>query len=316
MHASWEIAALLLVLAVLLDWFAREYPNAIHPVVWIGWAVKTLLRLAPTAGWWAQFFFGMLLVAVLCGLTGAAAVLAMMLAREHIAAQIIVGTFLLKGSFALHELGRAAYRVTDPIKRNDLPAAREALRSLCSRDPTQLEARELLAGTVESLAENASDSFVAPLFYYLLFGVAGALVYRAINTMDAMIGYRGKYEALGKAAARLDDAANWVPARLTAWLLLLAGWLCGQSFRDGWRILRRDGCKTASPNAGKPMAAVAGLLGVQLEKKDAYVLGDPCHELTCDTVRQTWTIVVIASGIWLAALLLVTMGGARWYEHI
>ena len=103
--------------------------------------------------------------------------------------------------------------------------------------------------------------------------------------------------------------------RLTAWLLLLAGWLCGQSFGTARASAPRR-LQTASPNAGKPMAAVAGLLGVQLEKKDAYVLGDPCHELTCDTVRQTWTIVVIASGIWLAALLLVTMGGARWYEHI
>ena len=121
MHASWEIAALLLVLAVLLDWFARKYPNAIHPVVWIGWAVKTLLRLAPTAGWWAQFFFGMLLVAVLCGLTGAAAVLAMMLAREHIAAQIIVGrSFSRDPSPCMSWVGRPiASRI--PSKRNACP---------------------------------------------------------------------------------------------------------------------------------------------------------------------------------------------------
>jgi adenosylcobinamide-phosphate synthase len=226
----------------------------------------------------------------------------MTLALEHVIAEFVVGTFLLKASFALHELGRAAYRVAEPLDKNDLPSARKALRSLCSRDPTNLQANELLAGTVESLAENASDSFVAPLFYYLLFGVPGAMVYRAINTMDAMIGYRGKYEALGKAAARLDDLANWIPARLTAGLLLLAGWLRGKSLAEGWRILLRDGSKTASPNAGRPMAVMAGLLGVRLEKKDAYVLGDPRHKLSTGTIRQAWQIVVLAAVLLLTAM--------------
>ena len=99
----------------------------------------------------------------------------------------------------------------------------------------------MAAGAVESLAENASDSVVAPLFCFALFGLPGAIAYRAINTADAMIGYRGRYEYLGKAAARLDDLANWVPARLTAALLLAAGACAGCRWRRGWRILRRDG---------------------------------------------------------------------------
>src|SRR5207302_5219298 len=140
------------------------------------------------------------------------------------------------------------------------PAARAALRALGGRDASQLDGEALVAGAIQSLAENASDSFVAPLFYYLLAGVPGAVAYRAVNTLDAMIGYRGKYEALGKAAARLDDLANLVPARLTAGLLLLAGWLGGRDVAAGWRVLRRDGAKTPSPNGGRPMAVMAGLL--------------------------------------------------------
>ena len=153
-------------------------------------------------------------MAVICGLTGTITFLAMMLAQQHILAEIIVGTFLLKASFALYELGRAAFRVADLWRKTIFPRARAGSAFAVQPGPDRTcRSKELLAGTVESLAENASDSFVAPLFYYLLLGVPGAMVYRAINTMDAMIGYRGQYEALGKAAARLDDVANWVPAR-------------------------------------------------------------------------------------------------------
>src|SRR3954467_13894357 len=124
----------------------------------------------------------------------------------------------------------------------------------------------LVAASVESVAENMSDSFVAPLFYYALFGLPAAVAYRAVNTLDAMIGYRGRYEYLGKAAARLDDLLNLIPARLTAGLLLVAGALRKADGGGGPLILRRARRATASPNAGWPMATVAGLLSVCLAK--------------------------------------------------
>jgi adenosylcobinamide-phosphate synthase len=123
-----------------------------------------------------------------------------------------------------------------------------------------------------------------------------------------MIGYRGKFEALGKAAARLDDVLNWVPARLTAGLLLLAGWLLRFDLARGWRILRRDGANTPSPNGGRPMSAMAGLLGVELAKKGVYVLGDRQQRVTAATVRQAWQLVAWSGGIMVvacAAILLV-----------
>jgi adenosylcobinamide-phosphate synthase len=132
-----------------------------------------------------------------------------------------------------------------------------------------------VAATIESVAENASDSFVAPLFWFALLGLPGAVFYRAVNTLDAMIGYRGKYEWLGKTAARLDDALNFVPARITAGLLLAAAWLQRRDVRRAMRILARDGSRTETPNAGRPMAAMAGVLGVELTKPGHYRLGDP-----------------------------------------
>src|SRR5262249_18581607 len=166
-----------------------------------------------------------------------------------------------------------------------------------SRDPSALDAPLVVAATVESVAENASDSFVAPLFYYALFGLPGAVAYRAINTADAMIGYHGRYERLGKVAARLDDVANFVPARLTAALLLAAGACARLRVREGWRILRRAARATESPNAGRPMSAMAGLLGVQLEKVGHYRLGDGAAALDAAHIDAAWRVVAIAAAI-------------------
>jgi adenosylcobinamide-phosphate synthase len=290
-----EAAVTILLAAVLLDACLGEYPRLLHPVVWLGTLVALSLRLAPQAGWWRQFAFGTLLGLSSVALCGALAFIVMRFAQAIPWLEIAVGTFLLKASFALKALGQAAQRVMRPLQANDLGAAREALRALCSRDPSTLGSADLLAGTVQSLAENASDSVIAPLFYYLLLGVPGAVAYRAINTLDAMVGYRGRFEALGKFSARLDDLANWLPARLTALLLLLAGGLSGMPIAAAWRVYRRDAAKTPSPNGGRPMAMMAGLLGVCLEKKGAYLLGDPRQPLTVATARQAWRLVVGAA---------------------
>jgi adenosylcobinamide-phosphate synthase len=138
---------------------------------------------------------------------------------------------------------------------------------------------------------------VAPLLFFACFGVPGALAYRAVNTLDAMIGYHGRYEYLGKASARLDDLLNLVPARLTAALLLVAGALLGHDVRRGWRILRRDGGRTESPNAGRPMAAMAGLLGVRLEKQGHYRLGDPLHAVGARTIAAAWRVTALAMAL-------------------
>ena len=281
--------------ALLLDHFLGEYPAPLHPVVWMGKLVSLLLRCAPRNGWWRPFVFGVFLAFGVTTVSAAAAFMALRAAALVPGLDIVVGALLLKASFALRELGAAAERVRAPVAEGDLPRARAALRSLCSRDPAALDEEELLAATIQSLAENASDSFVAPLLYFLLFGIPGAIAYRAINTLDAMVGYRGPFEALGKASARLDDLANWLPARLTALLFLLAGWLTGRNLARSWRVFRRDCAQTPSPNGGRPMATMAGLLGVQLEKKGVYTLGDREKPIVATTVLQAWRVVVVSA---------------------
>lgn len=209
----------------------------------------------------------------------------------------------MKTTFSLRELEAAALRVRDALP--DLNLARERLSHLCSRDASNLSEEEIIAATIESIAENISDGFVAPFFYWALFGVPGALYYRAVNTLDSMIGYHGEFEQFGKASARLDDVLNWIPARITAGALWLGGKARGFDAGGGFAILRRDGAKTESPNAGRPMAMMSGLLGVELEKPGHYRLGDAKRPLTRARIDEALSVAATAALIVLGVLLLL-----------
>jgi adenosylcobinamide-phosphate synthase len=289
------LPAWLFVAALAFDLVVGELPYVLHPVVWMGTLVRALERLAPRRGPFVQLLAGALIaVAVPLGFALAAVVVLRELRAWPLVA-FAASTLLLTSTFAIRGLGRAARVVRDALAERDVAAARHGLRSLCSRDPSALDEPQLVAATIESVAENASDSFVAPLFYYAVLGLPGAVAYRAVNTLDAMIGYRGRYEWLGKASARLDDVLNFIPARITALLLLAAGTLCRADVRAGWRMLRRDGDTTESPNAGRPMAAMAGLLRVQLEKVGHYRLGDAREPLAFTKIDDAWRIVSVCA---------------------
>nr|WP_302893282.1 cobalamin biosynthesis protein [Actinomadura luzonensis] len=164
-------------------------------------------------------------------------------------------------------LAREGVAMAEALEDGDLERARRRLPHLCGRDPEGLSAEELARATVESLAENTSDAVVAPLFWGAVAGVPGLLAYRAVNTLDAMVGHRSeRYLRFGWAAARLDDVANYVPARVTGLLTVLAG----PDRRGAWRMFRRDGHRHPSPNAGRCEAAFAGALGVTLGGTNVY----------------------------------------------
>jgi adenosylcobinamide-phosphate synthase len=192
-----------------------------------------------------------------------------------------------------------------------LETARTQLARIVSRETTDLPETEIVRGTVESVAENSSDGVIAPLFYLALGGVPLALTYKAVNTLDSMLGYRtGRYEYLGKAAARLDDLANVIPARMTAAALIGAAWSLGSRYnaRNAWRITWRDGHKHASPNSGYPEAAVAGALGVQLGGPSRYcgelvekpTLGDALQPLHPEHIARSLRLLDRASVLALA----------------
>ncbi len=197
----------------------------------------------------------------------AAGVVAERAARTPVQRMLVTAaaTWAVLGGTSLGREGTAMARL---LERGDLAGARGRLPHLCGRDPAGLGEKELARATVESVAENTSDATVAPLLWGAVAGVPGLLGYRAVNTLDAMVGHRSaRYLNFGWAAARLDDAANWAPARLTG-LLTVA--VRPGAARQTWRTLRRDGGKHPSPNAGRCEAAFAGALGVRLGGANTY----------------------------------------------
>lgn len=267
-----------LLVALALD-LLGEPPTRWHPVVWMGnylrWARKNWRGTAPgtqraegAAGW-----------AVGVGLAVGSGWAASRLPWYAQGA-------LLKPLLARRALFGAVREVAAALERGDLPEARRLLGwHLVSRDTSELTAAEVAGAAIESLAENLSDSVVAPLLAYRVGGLPLAAAYRLTNTADAMWGYRTpELEDAGKAAARADDLLNLAPARLTAGCALLA------SGGAGWRAWARDRRNTASPNAGHPMTAFAGALGVRLDKRGVYVLNAAGREPDAADVRRALTL--------------------------
>ncbi|MBV9324416.1 MAG: cobalamin biosynthesis protein CobD [Chloroflexi bacterium] len=286
-----------LLLALLLDACLGEPPPRLHPVVWMGGALSWLEARAPRRPMARLVYGGLAAVALpACwGLLGACA--------DRVAPWP-VQALLLKPTFAGRSLLLAGRRVEDALVDGDVDRARTSLRWLVSRPTANLGAGLVAAAAIESLAENLVDSWLAPLLAYACFGLAGCYVYRAANTADAMWGYRTPaYVHLGKAAARLDDALNLLPARIGA--LLLIG--LGRRRRESIAVWRRDAARTPSPNAGQSMAAIAGQLGVRLEKPDTYVLNAVRCEPTAADLQRARKLVMSAMLV-SAALSLVLRG--------
>ncbi len=267
-----------LLAALAWDLWLGEPPNWLHPVCWLGNGIAWIRGFAPRFAS-GQLIFGAVMTTFFVGLAAGLGWLA-----QKVAPPLgwLLGAFLLKSALAGRELVRAGARVAQALEEHDVERARAKVSEIVSRDVSGLDAAGIAAAAVQSVAENLCDSLVAPLFYYAIFGLTGALAYRTANTLDAMIGYRGKYEYLGKFAAKLDDVLNFLPARLAALILLGVASLRG---RSGWQAWWRDHRATPSPNGGHPMAAAAGILGVELEKRGYYRLGSgPQPEAA--TIRQ------------------------------
>ena len=279
-------------------------PRRGHPVAGFGSASAALERVtyrdSRIAG---AVHVALLLIPLTAG--------AELLRRSAVA--LAAATWVSLGGTSLTRTGLA---IADDLDRDDIIAARELLPSLCGRDPAHLDHAGLTRAALESIAENTSDAQVAPLVWAAVGGVPGVLVYRAVNTLDAMVGHRSpRYMRFGWASARLDDVANWVPARLSGgFIALAAGLSTGQWHRihDSWYILHRDGDKHPSPNSGQPEAAMAGALGVQLGGRNYYdgvphdgeLLGDGPAEVAPEHIRHASRIMLVtyALGLFFALL--------------
>lgn len=293
-----------------------------HPVVLMGRCITALenhLRTALPKTPQGELVGGGVVVAVLplgtLAVTGLACHLA---AALHPALGLALQMFWCAQALAAKGLVQESRNVYRELVKGDLPAARRAVARIVGRDTQALTAEGVTKAAVETVAENASDGVIAPLFYMLIGGAPLALTYKAINTMDSMLGYKNeKYLYFGRCAAKLDDAANWLPSRLAALLWVAAAVLTGNSARGAWRIWRRDRHNHASPNSAQTESACAGALSVQLagpacyfgEYYDKPTIGDPLRPIEPQDIlranRMMYAESVLALVIGLAVRLLL-----------
>ena len=310
----WQLAA-----AFGLDLILGDPQWLPHPVRWIGRLIGRLDAALgdPTLPPAAQRLRGLgLWCAVLTAVTGAVGLALILAAAAGAIWHQLVAITLAYTSLSVRSLHLESRRVIEALEADDLSRARTALAMIVSRDTTDLEPPDILRAVLETVAENITDGITAPLFFCALGGPIAALGFKAVNTMDSMIGYENpRYRYFGWFAARADDAANWVPARLTGLLITASAGLSGLDSRRAWRTLRRDAAKMKSPNAGYSEAAAAGALGIQLGGVNRYFgqpvekprLGDPLREPDPTTYRRLIRLLYLTSLLALLAALAVRL---------
>ena len=281
------IAPYIVIVAVTLDLLLGDPSWLPHPVVGIGKLISTqerhlrrLIRNERLAG-----------VLLLISVVGTTALLAFLLLKGASAIHSYLGAALAAvlawTCLAARSLQRESSLVAERLIAGDLPGARQYLSRIVGRDTDDLDEAEIWRALVETVAENTSDGIIAPLFYLLIGGPVLGLAYKAVNTLDSMVGYKNeRYREFGWASARFDDLANWLPARLTGLLMVLAAPIVGFSAGTAFTMMIRDGGNHSSPNSGIPEAATAGALGVRLGGTNRYfgqpvekpTIGDPLRE--------------------------------------
>jgi adenosylcobinamide-phosphate synthase len=308
LDVSWFIdSVLIFALAFLIDLVLGEYPDRIHPTIGIGKIIAYLKRKAKDANARIEKANGVLLALVVMLVVALPVAVLLFWLRQLPFGEIlyiIVGTVLFKATFAIKGMGHYTKPIAEALKRNDLGEARRWLPFIVRRDPNSLNERQIVSAAVESIAESTTDGITAPFFYFAIFGVPGAFAYRVVNTLDSMVGYKNvENRNIGWFSAKLDTIANYVPARLTAYLMVAAAFLLDEDWRESWRILQRDKHKTASPNAGYTISAMAGALNVQLEKQGYYTLGDD-HGISPEHIPKALRVMTLTAVLFGLAVVL------------
>ena len=308
--ASLPLSAFLLDLAV---GDPRWFP---HPVVLMGKFISRGEILLWTGNVWRDFICGMLLSLALIALA-VGATWALLYSFTFLPPWIafIFAAGVASTTLATRGLLDAITHIETPLRSGNLVEAREKLAHIVGRDTSALNEDKVLRASLESLAENTSDGIIAPLFYLFLGGIPLAMAYKAVNTLDSMIGYRTeRYLYFGRFAARLDDVANFIPARLTALLMVIATFLLQLDAGLALRVLRRDHANHLSPNAGYPEAALAGALGIRLGGPSVYFgkevwkpyLGDDFTRVKITMLKEARCLCLVTSILSLVTFVLIS----------
>lgn len=311
--------------ALVLDFAVGDPRNKFHPTAWLGSLIAKLTPHTKNSSENLEKLGGIFIILISSGIVASLMIFLdigiklITVDYIYIIISVIVGGVLLKTTIAIKGMEKHALAVVTALEQNNISSARDNLSMIVKRNTKNLDKNHVFSGVLESISENTVDGITGPLFYFALFGLPGAFVYRVINTADSMIGYKTDiFKNVGWFGANCDKILNYIPSRLTGFIMILSAMVLRNNWRKSYEIMIRDGRKTKSPNAGYPMAAIAGALEAKFEKIDHYSLGDGNVSFTKDHVKSAISIMKVTSilfcGIVVVPILLL-LSYLGWWIH-
>jgi len=307
-------------IAYVLDLTFGDPQNIIHPVQIIGKMINigenSLLGKKYKSDRKYKFFAGMILNITVISLTYGITYLIRRTSENSIILTV-AEIYLMYTVFSINSLAREGNRVYNILKEGNIERARKDLSYLVSRDTGTMDEKMIIRSTMETISENTVDGIVAPMLYMFLGGLPLSMTYKAINTFDSMVGYKNeKYMDFGKFSAKLDDVANFIPARITGILIVIASMILGYDYKNSLKIFIRDRKNHSSPNSGHAEAGVAGALGVQFGGKVSYfgkevdkpVIGDKTKDFELEDIKKNIKIMYAASFLSLVMFSVISLG--------
>ena len=307
-------------IAYVLDLIFGDPQNIVHPVQVIGKMIssgeKYLLGKRHESDRKYKFFAGMILNITVISVTYAVTYLIYKSSEKSIVFTV-AEIYLMYTVFSINSLAREGNRVYNILKEGNIERARKDLSYLVSRDTGTMDEKMIIRSTMETISENTVDGIVAPMMYMFLGGLPLSMTYKAINTFDSMVGYKNeKYMDFGKFSAKLDDVANFIPARITGILIVIASMILGYDYKNSLKIFIRDRKNHSSPNSGHAEAGVAGALGVQFGGRVSYfgkevdkpVIGDKIKDFELEDIKKNIKIMYAASFLSLVVFSVISLG--------
>ncbi|MCH9041131.1 MAG: cobalamin biosynthesis protein [Nitrosopumilus sp.] len=308
-----------------MDFVFGDPKNKYHPTAWIGTLIAKLTPLAKNQNMYVEKLGGIFVVAITVGVVVTLLLILdagiSLLTTDWVTIVVsgVVVVILLKTTIAIHGMEKHAKAVLESLDQNNLDMARTNLSMIVKRNTKNLDKNHVISGVLESISENTVDGITGPLFYFALFGLPGAFAYRVINTVDSMIGYKTDiFKNVGWFGATCDTILNYIPSRLTGLVMIISAAILQNNWKESYKIMIRDGKKTESPNAGYPMAALAGALETKFEKINHYKLGNGEIILTTEHVNSALTMMKLTSILFFGLVIIpiiTILSLVGWWIH-